>query len=621
MGRIVTGQNLALWLGGRQIFSSVDLELEDGASVGIVGPNGSGKTSLIKVLVGQLEPTAGAVSVSDNLRIGYVPQSTGAGADHSLREDVLSAFDELRAIEKELEYGARDVELALGKERASADLHYASLLERFEMLGGYDYRNRMAEVTARLGLAPPTLDTPAYLASGGERTRAALAKALLSEPDLLVMDEPTNYLDFDGLAWLEGFLKRYRHAFLVVSHDRYFLDQVTSEIWEVEDERLQRYRGNYSKYKTTKAAQADYQQKEYERQQEYIAKQESFIQRYHAGQRSREARGRAKKLERLTRLDAPKVERSIAIPEVVVGRTGDVVLSSPGMEVGFDNSKEQARLLAVPELQVALGSRIAVLGRNGSGKTTLLRTLLGLVPPLAGSARLGHNVKVGYYRQAQDDLPERSDVLHALLQAKPVLVEEARSYLARFLFRGDDIAKPVAGLSGGERSRLALARLLILEPNVLVLDEPTTHLDIPSREALEQVLLAYSGTMILVSHDRRFVASLAEELWLLEDGNLRIFAGTYGDFVNSRQQPVTTRVQTKQRTSQRTTSSPAPIASDARPDHEATIRELEATLQEIENGLEAASRDQDIEEVVRLGQQHREIELRLETAWLEWAGQ
>ncbi len=617
MSRILTASQLALHLGVKEIFSDVSLELEDRSSVGIVGPNGSGKTSLLRVLVGDLEPTSGSVSRVDSLRIGYVPQTALAGSERPLKEEVLAAFHNLEATEHELEASVWDLQSATEDERRQAERRYTSLLDRFEALGGYDYHSRMAEVAARLGLSAATLDAPSNQTSGGERTRAALAKALLSEPDLLVLDEPTNYLDFQGLAWLEGFLKRSRHAFIVVSHDRYFLDEVASEIWEIDAGSLQAYPGNYTKYRTLKAERSTRLQKEYERQQEYIAKQEWFISRYHAGQRSREARGRAKKLDRLDRLEAPKAERSVSMPKIAASQTGQTVLRSSEMEIGFVEDDQSVRLLEVPEMEVERGARIAILGSNGAGKTTLLRTFLGFAPPLAGSASFGHNVQVGYYRQGLEDLPEHGNVIDALLRVKNLFQEEARSYLARFLFRGDDVFKPIAGLSGGERSRLALARLIVAEPNVIILDEPTTHLDIPSREALEEVLISYEGTLIFVSHDRRFIALLAGQLWILEGGVLRTFAGPYEEWVRSRQSPAS-KPQPAKRSRQVAQQTKEQPAASPKPNQEPVIRELEATLKEVEERLGLASEQQDVSTIARLGEEYNDVRERLEQAWRLW---
>jgi ATP-binding cassette subfamily F protein 3 len=371
-------------------------------------------------------------------------------------------------------------------------------MNEYEALGGYDQASRMEQTAVGVGLSSQSLDGLSSTASGGERTRAALARALLSNPDLLVLDEPTNYLDLQGLTWLERLLSHYPRAFVVVTHDRYFLDRVVNQIWELDHERLQTFSGNYSKYRILKGKQTLWQRRRYQRQQELIAKEEEFIRRYRAGQRAREAKGRAKKLGRLERIEAPPEDESLRMSRVSASRSDLVVVRSEGLKIGFNENGQVTELFSVPDLKLERGSRTAIIGNNGSGKTTLLKTILGLIPAVDGSVTLGRNLKVGYFRQNQDAIPEGSTVFEALLDAKDIPLEDVRPYLASFLFRGDDVFQTVSSLSGGERSRLSLARILITQSNLLVLDEPTTHLDIATREALEGVLLAYEGTILLV---------------------------------------------------------------------------------------------------------------------------
>ena len=621
---ILTASQLKLSYGDLQVFSGIELEVAERARVGIVGPNGGGKTSLLRILVRELEPDAGAVTRAEGLRIGYVPQTPVQTANGSLRDEVMSAFDELRRLEDALAASALEIQQAEARNRRKAERGYTILLQRYQDLGGYDYESRMERVAAGVGLPRVTLDTPTSQASGGERTRAALAKALLTDPDLLVLDEPTNYLDFKGLTWLEGFLGRFSHSFIVVSHDRYFLDRVVNQVWELDRGRLRTFPGNYTRYRELVAQQAKGQQREYERQQAYIAKEDAFIRRYGAGQRAREARGRATRLAGLRRVEALTKEQSIHIGGVAASRTGQIVLSTRGLKVGYAVCERFVQLLTVPDLRVERGSRVALVGSNGVGKTTLLETFLGLVPPVSGSVSLGHNVEVGFQRQAGDGLPEESSVLDALLDARNVGIGEARDYLARFLFQGEDVFQPVASLSGGERTRLALARLVITEPNVLVLDEPTTHLDIPSREALEQALLAYDGTLLFVSHDRHLISLLANQLWIVEDGDLSMFEGTFEEWVRRTEEtsgsPATP---TKRRRRSARRRAPAPKKEPPqvpRPDPEEVISGLESRLADIERELEVASERQDVAEIVRLGEEYNETQARLAQALEDWGG-
>ena len=446
------------------------------------------------------------------------------------------------------------------------------------------------------------------------------------DPDLLVLDEPTNYLDFDGLNWLEEFLAGFKYAVLVVSHDRYFLDRVCSEIWEMERGGVQRFPGNYSQYRELKRAQIERQQKEFERQREYIAKEEFFIQRYKAGQRSREARGREKKLARLERIEAPQSEKTISIGAASASRTGHVALRLRGLSVGFSENGSQTRLLTLPDMELESGSRTAIVGANGIGKTTLIRTILGEQPPISGSVALGHNVETGYLNQGTWNLPDDKNVLDAFLEIRNLPIGEARDYLARFLFQGDDVFKRVSALSGGERTRLSLARLLITYPNVLILDEPTTHLDIASREALEDTLESFDGTLLFVSHDRHFISIMAERIWAIEDGTVRPFSGGFAEWTRVNRppepEPISRRARARHRRRERESrkrerKSQAAVQVQT-VDYESLIQKLEAKSADIEKRLETASARQDTDEIARLGHEYADTQREMEEAWERW---
>lgn len=624
---ILTASQLRLLYGEVEIFAGVDLQVDDGARIGVVGPNGGGKTSLIRVLTGELDANEGSVSWGRGLRLGYVPQTASQSTDGTLRDEVMSAFERILQIESELAGSALEIQTANGAERNDAERRYDALLREYEALGGYDYQHQMDRALDGVGLSAQTLDTQASAASGGERTRAALAKALLSAPDFLILDEPTNYLDFRGLDWLERFLSNLSGdmgGFMVVSHDRYFLDKVVNQIWEMDNGRLQPFAGNYSKYRMLKEEQMRRQLVEYERQQEYIAREEAFIRRYRAGQRAREARGRATRLERLERIEKPQINDSIHLQNVSANRTGHIALRTDSLAVGYQENGAGVHLLDVANTELERGSCTAVIGSNGVGKSTLVETVLGLTPPIAGSVQLGHNVEPGYYSQGSSDLPERSSVIDALLDARNLPLPQARNYLARFLFRGDDVFKPTSALSGGERSRLALARLLITEPNMLILDEPTTHLDIPSREALEGALQSYDGTLLFVSHDRRLISSLATQLWVVEDGRVRLFRGGFEDWIRSAQSSHKKAVSETKPRRQASKRRNAAIARQrqakrpALPDYESVITDLEARLAEIDGALRLATERQNIAEIARLGEEYASVQASLERAWREW---
>lgn len=620
---LVSTSNLAVHYGADIIFSGVDLDINERARIGIVGPNGGGKTSLLRVLVGLQDANEGRVARSNGIQVGYVPQHPQMQIGGTLREEVMRAFDQVRLLEKDLETAAQE----LNGDAEQAGLRYAELLERYEALGGYTYERAVERMVDGLGLRAETLDAPASSASGGERTRAALAKALLGNPDLLVLDEPTNYLDLKGVTWLERYLTHFAPAVVVVSHDRYFLDEMATQIWEIDHGRMNTFPGNFSKYRVLKGERDLRQAKEYEAQQEFIAKEQAFIDRYRAGQRSREAKGRETRLGRLERIDRPDLDRSISISSGGASRTGQVVISTKGLKVGYTDGDGPTELLKVPDLKLARGSRTAVIGDNGTGKTTFIKTVLGMVPPLDGFVAVGQSVKVGYYSQGVDDLDDEQTVLESFLDIKNMPFEDARSYLARFLFQGEDVFREVGACSGGEKSRLALARLLITEPNLLVLDEPTTHFDIPSREALEQVLLSYTGTILLVSHDRHLVSLLAESLLVTANGEVDHFKGTFGEWSQAQReaevQEATARViervkaaprfQPVKATDPKRRNPAAPVI-----DMEQVIVDLEDKLKEIETQLQIATVNQDFEAMTRLGEEHISTQSRLEKSLEDW---
>ena len=624
---LLTASKLAVSYGDFDLFSDVALEVGERARTGLVGPNGGGKTSLLKVLVGEQEPNAGQVYRAGGVRVGYVPQVNRAVTSGTLRDEVMVAFEELLALER----AVADAAVEVTRSGGDAERRYAALLSRYEAVGGYDYESSMQRVAAGVGLDARTLDNSAATASGGELTRAALARALLSDPDLLVLDEPTNYLDFKGLAWLEDFLRNTRHAFVVVSHDRYFLDAVATQIWDLERGRLRSYAGNYTRYRELKAEQLVQQAREFERQQEYIAREQSFITRYRAGQRSKEARGRETRLRRLELVDAPPPDpQSIRVARSATARTPRVVASARDLTVGVTVDGAPVELASTPELTLERGSRTAIIGENGAGKTTLLRTLLGERPPMRGSVTLGDRVRVGYHRQGSDDLPDRGAVLEAMQAIRNIPPEEERKYLARFLFHGDDVFKDMSALSGGERTRLAIARLMAMAPSFLVLDEPTTHLDIPSREALESALADYDGTLLFVSHDRHLISLLARQLVIVEDGAATLFPGVFDEWARQsglapqraaprrdRDEPGRRRGVGTPRKKPRGAPKRGP-KQEPEPDHEQKIANLEERLKRVEAELQAATERRNVAEITRLGKEYDNARAALEHAWAAW---
>jgi len=637
---ILTVSDLAKSYGAEEIFSGVSFQIVEREHVALVGVNGAGKSTILRIIAGLEHPNAGTVAPLKGLRITYLPQEASFTSDKTLREEARLAFapvlemaDRMRDLEAQMSSDDADLEAIMDE--------YAKLQTRFETAGGYDIEHRTDEILTGLGFGPDQFDQPVNQLSGGQKTRVALAKALLADPDLLLLDEPTNHLDLDMLEWLETFLRTWNGACLIVSHDRYFLDRVTTRTMDLSFGRLEDYPAPYGRYLQLREERMERRRKEYEEQQEYIARQEEFIRKYGAGQRYREARGRQKKLDRLERIEKPQEHDRLSIRIGSAVRSGRMVLSTTKMSIGYHDPEtgQPTVLLRTPELEIERGDRIGLLGPNGSGKTTLLKTLMGILPALEGDYTFGTNVHPGYYAQSHEQLRGRGEgtPLSVILDVQPMSEESARTYLGRFLFTGDDVYKRVSSLSGGERSRLALAVLLLERANLLVLDEPTNHLDINARESLEAMLTGFDGTILFVSHDRYFMDKVATKLWVVENGTIVEHLGNYTDYhrrLEAEKAPAETE--------------PAPVPEPARqeePAHDPTvvvtakgkprrrtsadvekrlgkvereITQLEGKVNEIADALAIASADHDVEAVARLGEEYERLQAELDEVYQRW---
>ncbi len=655
---LLTAQNLAISFGPLDVFQGVNCVISQGDRIGLVGPNGGGKTTLLRIFGGELAPMEGAVHRRRGLRIGYLPQTPPEPGAKTLWDDMLEGFAALIAEEKklaELEARMAHPDAAIAEAALQA---YARRQHAFEARGGYEYPTRIRQTLTGLGFKPENFRQSLAQLSGGQRTRALLARILLQEPDLLLLDEPTNHLDLAAIEWLESVLLKWDGAMVVVSHDRYFLDKVMTRIWEMMWGTLTVYRGNYSAYLLQRAQRLQQMQKEYEAQQALIAKETDYIRRNLAGQNSRQAKGRRTRLQRLLqrqRLTPPKQRQSMRLQMISRVRSGELVLASEGLAVGYRSSPLPPRrrqrsggyvyeapapmappdllLFQAEDLLLKRGERAGLVGPNGSGKTTFIRTLLGEISPLAGSLRVGASVRIGYLAQAQEGLDAGMSVLDALMMADPKLtIGEARAYLARFLFTGDDVFKPVATLSGGQRSRLALARLSRQEINFLVLDEPTNHLDIESQEVLEAMLRDFRGTVLLVSHDRYLIDSIATQVWAIDasEKRLRAWKGNYSAYIAARdagksgERALTEtkianqrhREKSKEARRRRKEEEKRQQQAQALEDH---IHALEKEQNAITQELERASLAQRLDEVQRLGERYQAIESELEELIEDWA--
>ena len=635
---ILVAITLAKSYGAELIFSGVSFRIEARDRVGLVGPNGAGKTTLLNLLAGILPPDEGAVAFERGGTVGYLPQIADFHPERSLHDEMRTVFRDVQAWHDELEtLGARMSDPALLAD-ADADA-YAGVLERYgelqaqiEHAGGYTIEQRVRQVLDGLGFSREQQAAPAAHLSGGQQTRAALGKLLLQEPDLLLLDEPTNHLDLAALEWLEGYLTGWRGAVIVVSHDRYFLDRVTTRTIEIAHQRAEEYPGNYTRHVQLRAERLARWHKEYEAQQGYIARTEEFVRRYKAGQRSKEARGRQTLLDRMERIARPPSDQALKFKLGARVQSGATVLTVERLAIGFAGSGDAATgpsaelRVRVPDLEIRRGDRIGLIGPNGSGKTTLLRTIVGQLQPLEGRVALGHNVQVGYYAQTHEGLNPRAVILDEIRRASHLSEEGARTYLGRFLFSGDDVFKPIGALSGGERSRVALAKLTLQGANFLVLDEPTNHLDLPARQMLEEILADYDGTLIFVSHDRYFVDALATGLWVLEGGEITGHAGNYTAY-RTRQQRAELAAQAlaaRQATALRAAARGAAVDASRRPATrtvetiESDIAAGEARLAEIERALTTASADADVARIAELGDDYEREQAQLERLYDEW---
>ena len=669
---VLTASNVGQSFGEYDVFGGVNVSIPRGGKIGLVGPNGVGKTTLLLILAGRAQPSSGQVYTARGTRLGYLSQESSDAfvghANHSVYEEMLTVFAPLRAMEAEM----RRMEAAMAAADADDELlaAYSRLQIEYEVAGGYDYDTRIRMVLTGLGFAPEAWGRPLGQLSGGQKTRVLLGRLLLERPDLLILDEPTNHLDVAAIEWLENTLNTWPGAVLVVSHDRYFLDRVANTVWEMSTAGVETYRGNYSAYLTQRQDRWERLQREYEAFQERVAKEMDFIRRNIAGQRTQMAWGKLSRLSReveavragglaaigdleskgwsritaeldLRRPAATLAELQAAIdalpaptrPPVVnmrlnaAYRSGNIVLRGADLVVGYPAHP----LFTVDELVLHRLETAALIGPNGTGKTTFLKVILGQLEPLAGSLTLGASLKVGYFAQAQEALDPAATVLDELLRHKEMTISEARNYLARYLFRGDDVFSQVGTLSGGERARLALAILVLEEANFLLLDEPTNHLDIPSQEVLQSALESFNGTILLVTHDRYLVDRLASQVWELrqDDGPLRleIFNGPYREYLTARAAKPEPTVAEPPRAANGDSGGAARMSkneqrrrAEAVAALEADISATEAALAGLGEALQTAAAGQDFAALQRLTADYAATEQKLEQLFKDWEG-
>ncbi|MEW6736187.1 MAG: ABC-F family ATP-binding cassette domain-containing protein [Acidobacteriota bacterium] len=624
--------------GAAEILRGVSFQINPGEKVGLVGRNGAGKTTIFRLLVGKIaplrpiygvnletveQPDQGQIICASDLSIGLLAQQHRFVQGTTVLETALSIFTRLKQMEARMRALEADMSSLTDAALEKALGEYSDLQHRYELAEGFTAPARAEAVLLGLGFSKEDFSLRVQHLSGGQQSRLSLALLLLGEPDLLLLDEPTNHLDIRAIEWLEEFLNAYRSAYVIISHDRFMLDRCTNHILELDAGRISSYPGNFSFYLAEREARRKVQQQAYEQQQALIERTEDFIRRNIAGQKTKQAKSRRRMLERLERVEAVQGEQTSANFTVKpVARSGDVVLNVEELSVGYTARK----LIDGLSFNLYRGEVLAMVGGNGTGKTTLLRTLLGRQLPLGGEIRWGSNVTIGYYDQQLRDLDARNMVIDELRMLEPNAEEvKLRSFLGMFNFRGDDVFKCVGDLSGGEQGRLALARLVYSRVNVLALDEPTNHLDIASREALETALDNYTGTILVVSHDRYFLDRIATKIVYLSGTEAEIFAGTYSEYCDIRrarqeaeQQERATRAAAARSAAK--SVSPKPRATRLRDTAtiEIEIVQQEEMLHQLSTSLASVEVARSPQRLIQLQKEYEELNQRLEALYQEW---
>src|SRR5215216_2522705 len=675
---LITVSSLSKSFGAEDLFAGVTFSVAKGARLALVGPNGIGKTTLLRILIGQEEPSGGTITRARNLRIGYLSQEADFELQGVLWDVCLEPFADLIRMQGEVERLESEMSEPAKQEHPDdymrqALVRYGTVQHEFERRGGYIYQVLIKQVLTGLGFDPDDFHMSLDHLSGGQRTRAHLARLLLSNPDLLLLDEPTNHLDIKALEWLEGYLTQWEGSAVIVSHDRYFLDHACNALLEMAISGAEYYRGNYSLYLQEREIRWNHRFEVFESEKEKLLKEVEYIKKNISGQNTLQAKGRLKRLTRLVQAieqmgmdavvgsnwsqlgvgtttspfsveEAERHVRALRPPRRVnpdlhlhlrsTHRSGNLVIRTKNLKVGYRAEEDipEKSLFSAPDIELRRLDCAALIGPNGAGKSTFLKTILGQIPPLAGEVTLGASLQIGYFAQAHEGLDPEKTVLDEILAASPgMLPYQGREYLGKYLFSGDDVFKLVYMLSGGERGRLALAKLGLQDTNLLLLDEPTNHLDIPSQEVLQSVLDSYQGTILLVSHDRYLVDALATQIWEInpDESQMTAFNGTYSQMKEEREKE-TARVATQQSagvTESRISNNEARRLKSKETKEERRriaqlqelenkIAELEATLSNLGAQLESPLVKPD--EVRNIGTEYERVQKEMDVKLNEW---
>ena len=635
---MISINNLTVAYGGFVLLDDINFHISENDRIGLVGKNGAGKSTILKIICGQQHPTSGKVAVPPGIRIGYLPQIMEHHKGRSVIDETMTAFADILGMEKELE--TLTAELSSREDYESRE--YQDLIVRMNDINdrlsysqGESPKVQAEKTLLGLGFRYEELDRPTETFSQGWNMRIELAKILLSRPDVLLLDEPTNHLDIESIEWFESYLKDYRGSLVLISHDRKFLDNVTNRTVEIMLGHIHDYKVPYSEYLVLRKERIAQQQAAYENQQRMIEKSEEFIERFrYKPTKSNQVQSRINQHEKLERIEVDVEDKSaLTVKFPPAPRSGDVVFKASDLTVGYGAKV----VFSHADIEVRRGEKVALVGRNGEGKTTLMRVLTGELEPLSGEARTGYNVNVGYYAQNQEDILDRQDTVYGTLDKIAVgdIRTRLRDILAAFLFKGEDIDKKVAVLSGGERARLAMAKLILKPYNLLALDEPTNHMDIRSKDILKQALKAYDGTLIIVSHDRDFLDGLVDKLYEFRDGRVKEHLGTVSEFLERRKIENLNELERHFHTSARPVETPVERKTVAQQDYQArksvskeerrlrnrvtflekSIAEIEGKMKGIESRLSAPGPGDDIMELTR---EYLELKRDLDAKTDEW---
>ena len=669
---LITANSLSKSFGAEGLFANVSFSVAKGARLALVGPNGIGKTTLLRILIGEEEPSSGTITRAKSLRIGYLSQEADFELQGELWDVCLEPFADLIRMQEELE--KLEVEMSDPIKREQALVRYGTLQHDFERRGGYVYQIQIKQVLTGLGFDPTDFHMSLDHLSGGQRTRAHLARLLLSNPDILLLDEPTNHLDIRAVEWLEGYLSQWDGASVIVSHDRYFLDHACNALLEMAISGSEYYRGNYTTYLNERENRWQHRFEIFESEKEKLLKEVEYIKKNISGQNTLQAKGKLKRLSRVVQAieqvgmdvvvssnwsqlgvetttspfsveEAERRVRGLRPPQRLVPdlglhlrstqRSGDLVIRTKNLQVGYSDDLQRGMpgklLFRAPDIELRRTDCAALIGPNGAGKSTFLKTILGQLDPLAGEVLLGASLHVGYFAQAHEGLdPEKTVLDEILAQAPGLLPYQGRDYLGKYLFSGDDAFKKISMLSGGERGRLALAKLALQDTNLLLLDEPTNHLDIPAQEVLQSVLDAYNGTILLVTHDRYLVDALATQIWEInpDESQMIVFNGTYSEMKAEREKEAARlTTQPVEKIDTRNLNVEARKTQNAKMKEErrklAQLQELENTIAELEAKLSNLSIQLESPfvkpaEAAKLGTEYERVQKEMDQKLGEW---